>query len=101
MDIVGCSKRPSDEQKKIIGRLQALVRESGEYQRSLQSDRLISLPTGDGMALAFFNKIDAAVLCAIEIMKAIQAESLCEIRMGIHSGPVFVVEDINGKRNIS
>jgi TolB-like protein/Tfp pilus assembly protein PilF len=101
MDIVGCSKLPSDEQKRIVGRLQELVRESGEFRRSLQGDQLISLPTGDGMALAFFNKLDAAVLCAIEITKAIQAESLCKIRMGVHTGPVFVMDDINGKSNIS
>ncbi len=101
MDIVGCSKLPSDEQKRIVGRLQELVRESAEFQRSRESDQLISLPTGDGMALAFFNKLDAAVQCAIEITKSIQAESLCNIRMGVHTGPVFVMEDINHKRNIS
>jgi len=101
MDIIGCSKLPSDEQKRIVGRLQELVRASPEFQRSLASDQLISLPTGDGMALAFFNKLDAAVLCAIEITKSIQAESLCKIRMGVHTGPVFVMEDINHKRNIS
>lgn len=53
------------------------------------------------MALAFFGKLDAAVLCAIEISKAIRAEKLCKIRMGINTGPVFVMNDINGKRNIS
>jgi len=101
MDIVGCSKLPSNEQKRIVGRLQELVRGSAEFQRSRDSDQLISLPTGDGMALAFFNKLDAAVLCAIETTKAIQAESLCKIRMGVHTGPVFVMDDINHKRNIS
>jgi class 3 adenylate cyclase len=77
------------------------VRQSPEFRRSRERDELISLPTGDGMALAFFNKLDAAVQCAIEITRAIQAEALCQTRMGIHSGPVFVMEDINGKRNIS
>ena len=101
MDIVGCSKLPSDEQTKIVTRLQELVRESSEFRKSRESDQLISLPTGDGMALVFFNKLDAAVLCAMEITKAIQAESLCKIRMGLHTGPVFVMDDINGKRNVS
>src|SRR6202051_3186245 len=101
MDIIGCSKLPSDEQKRIVNSLQELVRQSAEFQESRASDQLISLPTGDGMALAFFNKLDAAVLCAIEITKAIQAESLCKIRMGVHTGPVFVMDDINGKSNIS
>jgi TolB-like protein/class 3 adenylate cyclase/cytochrome c-type biogenesis protein CcmH/NrfG len=101
MDIIGCSKLASDQQKRIVGRLQELVRQSAEFQGSRENDELISLPTGDGMALAFFNKLDAAVRCAIEITTSIQAESLCQIRMGVHTGPVFVMEDINGKRNIS
>ena len=101
MDIVGCTKLPTDEQKRIVGRLQELVRESKEFQQSRESDQLISLPTGDGMALAFFNQVETALRCAIEITNSIQAESLCKIRMGLHSGPVFVMEDINGTRNIS
>jgi TolB-like protein/class 3 adenylate cyclase/Tfp pilus assembly protein PilF len=101
MDIVGCSKLPSDEQRRIVSRLQELVRESSEFRQSRESDQLISLPTGDGMALVFFNKLDAAIVCAIEVTKAIQSESLCKIRMGVHTGPVFVIEDINSKRNVS
>lgn len=101
MDIVGCSTLPSDDQQRIVRRLQDLVRASGAFHEALQSDEVISLPTGDGMALAFFNKLEAAILCAIEVSNAIQAESLCKIRMGINTGPVFVMNDINGKRNIS
>jgi TolB-like protein/Tfp pilus assembly protein PilF/class 3 adenylate cyclase len=101
LDIVGCSKLPSDEQQGIIGRLQELVRASDEYQRAQAKEQVISLPTGDGMALVFFNKLDAAVLCAVQITRSIRAESLCQIRMGLHSGPVFVMEDINHKRNVS
>jgi len=101
MDIVGCSKLPSDEQKRIVWRLQELVLESAEHLRSREADQVISLPTGDGMALAFFNKLDAAVMCAIEVTKSIKRESLCKIRMGIHTGPVFVMDDINGRPNIS
>jgi TolB-like protein/Tfp pilus assembly protein PilF len=101
MDIIGCSKLPSDEQRRIVSRLQELVRESSQFRQSRDSDQLISLPTGDGMALVFFNQLDAAMLCAIEITRAIQSEALCKIRMGVHTGPVFVMEDINGKRNVS
>src|SRR6202051_1531333 len=101
MDIIGCSKLPSDEQKRIVNSLQELVRQSAEFQESRETDQLISLPTVDGMALAFFNKLDAAVQCAVEVMKAVQAESLCPIRMGVHTGPVFVMADINDTRNIS
>ena len=101
MDIVGCSKLASDEQKRIVGRLQELVRQGTEFQRARLSDQLISLPTGDGMALVFFDKLDAAVRCAVELTRAIQAESLCPIRMGVHTGPVFVMTDINNTRNIS
>lgn len=101
MDIVGFSKLPSDEQKTLVHRLQDLVRSSKEFKQARADDQVISLPTGDGMALAFFNKLDAAIVCAIEISKSIQAESLCGIRMGVHTGPVFVMEDINQKRNLS
>ena len=101
MDIVGFSKLPSDEQTTVVHSLQELVRKSEEFQHALRNDQVISLPTGDGMALAFFNKLDAAVLCAIQVGRSIQAESLCDIRMGVHTGPVFVMEDINHKRNIS
>jgi TolB-like protein/class 3 adenylate cyclase/Tfp pilus assembly protein PilF len=101
LDIVGCSKLPSDEQQRIVARLQEVVRASAEYQRAQEKEQVISLPTGDGMALVFFNKLDGAVLCAVEITRSIQAESLGQIRMGLHSGPVFVMEDINHKRNVS
>ena len=101
LDIVACSQLPSDEQRRIAGRLQQLVRGSGEYQRAQEKAQVISLPTGDGMALVFFNKLDSAVLCAVEITRAIQAESLCQVRMGVNTGPVFVIEDINHKRNVS
>ena len=101
LDIVGCSKLPSDEQQGIVGRLQQLVQASREYQRAQHKDQIISLPTGDGMALVFFNKLDAALLCAVEVTQAIQAESLCQVRMGVNTGPVFVIDDINHKRNVS
>lgn len=101
MDIVGFSKLPSDNQNRIVSRLQHLVRESNEYRKSREAEQVISLPTGDGMALAFFNRLDAALQCAVEVMNAIRAEELCSIRMGVHTGPVFVMEDINNKLNIS
>ena len=101
MDIVGSSRLPSDEQERIVGRLKELVRQSPQFERSREADQLISLPTGDGMAIAFFNDLDAAVVCAVEVTQAIQAESLCRIRMGVHTGLVFITEDINGKRNLS
>lgn len=71
LDIVGCSKLPSDEQKRIVKRLQEVVRDSEEFKQSRARDELISLSTGDGMALAFFNKLDAAVLCAVAISNSI------------------------------
>ncbi|HEV2687039.1 MAG TPA: adenylate/guanylate cyclase domain-containing protein, partial [Bryobacteraceae bacterium] len=101
MDIVGATKLPTDEQRRILSRLRELVRASEEFQCAKESNQLISVPTGDGMALAFFNRLDAAVLCAVEITKAIQAESLCKIRMGVHTGPVFVEEDIRGQPNLN
>jgi len=101
MDIVGSAKMPTDQQWRIKARLNELVRANPEFQQAEKADQLISLPTGDGMALAFFDRLDSAVACAVDLSKAIQAESLCRIRMGVHSGPVFIEEDIRGNPNLN
>lgn len=101
MDIVGCSKRFTDDQRKIVDSLQTKVRASSEYRKALERRELISLPTGDGMALVFLNDIEAPLRCAIEIARALRSDPSFQVRMGIHSGPVFIVEDINGQRNVS
>lgn len=101
MDIVGCSKHFTDEQLQIVDTLQAKVRASSEYQKAVSKHDVISIPTGDGMALVFLEDIEAPLRCAIEISRALRSDPSCKVRMGIHSGPVFIVEDINGQRNVN
>ncbi|MFN0172912.1 MAG: protein kinase domain-containing protein [Bryobacteraceae bacterium] len=101
MDIVGYSKLPMDQQKEVQSRLQRVVQSSDEYRKGLAGDRLTILPTGDGMALAFFGDPLAPVRGAVEIWKRWHQETSIGLRMGIHSGPVYRVADINLNANVA
>ncbi len=99
-DIVGYSILPIDRQKGMISALQHIVRRTEEYRRSDARGRLVRLPAGDGMALAFLQDPVAPVRCAIEIARALKERPEIRLRMGVHSGPVFLSTDINGTRNV-
>src|SRR5690349_16776233 len=71
MDIVGYSKHPTDQQRELLNELNKVVRETPQFKRAEAVNKLIRLPTGDGMALAFFTNPEAALKCAIEISKAV------------------------------
>ncbi|HYL78672.1 MAG TPA: adenylate/guanylate cyclase domain-containing protein [Bryobacteraceae bacterium] len=101
MDIVGASKRFTDDQPGMVKDLQTKVSQTSEYQRAHSRNELIAIPTGDGMALVFLDKIDSPVRCSLELSRALRTEESYKVRMGIHSGPVYIVEDINGQRNVS
>lgn len=101
MDIVGSSRLASDDQEAISARLTHLVRGTKEFQEAHERGELISLPTGDGMALVFLNRVQAPLLCAVEIARGLCADPFCQLRMGINSGLVLLTEDINGKPNVS
>lgn len=101
MDIVGASKRFTDDQPGMVKDLQTKVSQTSEYQRAHGRNELIAIPTGDGMALVFLDKIESPVRCSLELSRALRAEESYKVRMGIHSGPVYIVEDINGQRNVS
>src|SRR5436189_482151 len=98
LDIVGYSKRLTDEQQELIDRLNQAVRASDEFQKAAAADRLITIPTGDGMALIFYNSPEQPVNCAREISRALKDSSL-PVRMGVHSGPVSAVTDLNDRTN--
>jgi len=100
MDIVGSTKYFTDEQRTMVESLQDKVRATSEYRKATAKHELISLPTGDGMALLFLNDVEAPLRCAIELAGLLRASAFT-LRMGVHSGPVFIVEDINGQRNAS
>ena len=101
MDMVAYSSLPMDQQREFIWHLQEIVRALPEYRQALSTDELISLPTGDGMALAFFGDPSLPIRCARQINSVVRKDSRFGLRMGIHSGPVFRVPDINANRNIA
>lgn len=100
-DLVGYSKLPVDRQTSLLGMLQECVRETGEFTRACAEGRLISLPTGDGMALVFFDDPEAPVRCSLEIGAGLRRHPEIKLRMGVHSGPVDEVVDINGNLNVT
>src|ERR1700726_2736282 len=100
-DIVGYSKLPMDEQERLLMRLQEAVRQTSEFARAEAVDELIRLPTGDGMALVFFGDAEAPVRCAVELGRSLRKQSALQLRMGIHTGPVYRVADINANRNVA
>jgi TolB-like protein/class 3 adenylate cyclase len=101
IDIVGYSKRLVNEQTTLVKRLNELVLETEQCRKADAAGKLIRIPTGDGMALAFFTSPDAPVRCAMELSKADQADPKLELRMGIHTGPVDQVSDVNQRSNIT
>jgi Tol biopolymer transport system component/class 3 adenylate cyclase len=100
-DIVGYSKLPMDEQESLLMQLQDAVRHTPEFARAEASEELIRLPTGDGMALVFFRDPEAPVRCALELSRILRTYPEIKLRMGIHSGPVYRVADINANRNVA
>jgi class 3 adenylate cyclase len=101
MDIVGYTLRPMEEQPKLVDELQALLRGTAEFRRAEAGGELICRPTGDGMALVFFRDPVAPVQCALQIARALRSRPHLQLRMGLHSGPVYRVEDINASANVS
>ena len=101
MDIVGYSKLLITEQSELFRELTAIVRETEQFRDAEAEGKLVQLPTGDGMALVFRNSAEAPVRCALEIGKALKAHPELQLRMGIHSGPVNEVADVNKRINIT
>jgi class 3 adenylate cyclase len=95
VDIVSYSKLPMDQQVEALQVLNSIVRDTDEHRRAEQSGQLIRLPTGDGMALVFFGDAEAALRCAREIGRAMWRGSNLKLRMGVHSGPVYLWEKNN------
>src|SRR6516165_2627224 len=101
IDIVGYSKLVTSEQRRLLELLNQIVRESEHFRAAEAKDRLITVPTGDGMALVFYNTPEAPVECALEVNRAASEHPELKLRMGIHSGPVSGVVDVSGRSNIA
>jgi TolB-like protein/Tfp pilus assembly protein PilF len=100
-DIVGYSKLPTNKQRELLQLLNEIVRNTQQFRAAEAAGKLVRLPTGDGMALAFFTNPDAPVRCAREISRKLQAHPELPLRMGINSGPVDEVSDVNDRRNVA
>src|SRR5205814_10630178 len=88
IDIVGYSTRLTDEQQALVDQLNQVVRGSDEFQKPSATARLMKIPTGDGMALVFYNSPEQPVECAMEISRVLRSNPALGLRMGVHSGPV-------------
>ncbi|HET9803015.1 MAG TPA: tetratricopeptide repeat protein [Candidatus Acidoferrum sp.] len=101
LDIVAYSRLRMNQQQRIIRDLQDSVRATAEFARAQNLDQLILLPTGDGMALVFFRDPEAPVRCALELTKILRERPEIQLRMGLHTGPVYRIADINANRNVA
>src|SRR6266704_1050965 len=101
IDIVGYSKLSINEQRTAVDELTQIVRATGQFQQADASERLIKIATGDGMALVFYASPEAPVRCAMELSRALQDHPRLRLRMGIHSGPVSGVVDVNERANLA
>jgi hypothetical protein len=101
MDIVAYSLLPMEKQSRIVGELRQAVRETPEFRRAQEQNELSCLDTGDGMALLFFRDPLSPAQCAVEVVRALRKHPNVSVRMGIHSGPVSRVADINGHETFS
>src|SRR5437899_2297788 len=101
IDIVGYSKLSINDQRAAIDELNQVVRTSEQFQNAEAAVRLIKIPIGDGMALVFYKSPEEPVKCALEISRALKEHPRLQLRMGVHSGPVSGVIDVNGQANLA
>jgi TolB-like protein/class 3 adenylate cyclase/Tfp pilus assembly protein PilF len=101
IDLVGYSKLLVNEQIELLQELNQIVRNTECFRAAETSGKLIRLPTGDGMALLFFRSPEEPARCALEISQALQSHPQIRLRMGVHSGPVNQVTDVNDRVNVA
>jgi TolB-like protein/Tfp pilus assembly protein PilF len=101
MDIVGYSKGLIDEQRDLFSELNKIVRDTPQFKSAEAAGKLTRLPTGDGMALCFFTNPEAPLKCAIEVGEGAKSHPQLQLRMGVHSGPVSGVTDVNDRSNVA
>jgi TolB-like protein/Tfp pilus assembly protein PilF len=101
IDVVGYSKLLVNEQSELLRELNEVVTGTHEFREAEAGKKLVRLPTGDGMALVFLTDPEAPAQCALEIARALKEHPRIALRMGIHSGPVNEVVDVNQRQNIA
>src|ERR1700704_6290610 len=101
IDIVGYSKLSINDQHVAVEELSQICRAAEQFQRAEAASRLLKIPTGDGMALVFYTSPEAPAQCALEISGALKKHPRLQLRMGIHSGPVSGIVDVNERANLA
>src|SRR5947208_4002542 len=101
LDIVGYSKLSVNEQHAQVEELNEIVRLCEQFRKAEAASRLLKIPTGDGMALVFYKSPEEPAQCAVEISRALKDNARLQVRMGIHSGPVSGVVDVNERTNVA
>jgi len=101
IDVVGYSKLLVNEQREVVEQLNRTVRRTPQFRKSEGAGKLIRIPVGDGMALVFFQTPEEPVQCAMEIARALKNHPQIRLRMGVHSGPVDQVKDVNDRLNVA
>jgi TolB-like protein/class 3 adenylate cyclase/Tfp pilus assembly protein PilF len=101
IDVVGYSKLLVNEQIELLQELNRIVRSTECFRAAEASGKLIRVPTGDGMALLFFHSPEEPAQCALEISRALKDYPHIQLRMGVHSGPVNQVTDVNDSTNVA
>src|SRR5438132_10254965 len=101
IDVVGYSRLLVNEQIELLQDLNQIVRNTECFRAAETTGKLIRVPSGDGMALLFFYSPEEPVRCALEISRTLQEHPHIQLRMGVHSGPVNQVTDVNDKTNIA
>jgi TolB-like protein len=101
IDIVGYSKALIDDQRALQQDLNDVVRNTEQFRAAESAGKLIRLPTGDGMALVFFTSPEAPLQCAMQIADALKSHPRLQLRMGINTGPVSGVADVNDRSNVA
>jgi TolB-like protein/Flp pilus assembly protein TadD len=101
MDVVGYSKLLVNEQREVVQQLNQIVRKTAQFRKSDARGKLMSIPSGDGMALVFFESPEEPVQCALEISRLLKTNPRLRLRMGVHSGPVDQITDVNDRANVA
>ncbi|PZR74921.1 MAG: hypothetical protein DLM52_08625 [Chthoniobacterales bacterium] len=101
MDVVQYSRLLITEQTRVLEELARVVRATPRVQRAEAAGKIIRIPSGDGMLLVFFDEAEAPLECAVEIARAIKSLPMLRLRMGIHSGPVNQIMDVNERVNVA
>jgi KaiC/GvpD/RAD55 family RecA-like ATPase len=108
IDIVSLSD-PSLSVKKQIEKIDILNKIIGSCESYFRTprDRKIVLPTGDGMAIGFLLSPESPFQLSTEVHRKLRIynrgksiEDIIGVRIGLSSGPVFIVNDIDNNQNV-